>query len=197
MPLWPAIGLTAGCEALRGEGHDGLLARYRYVPERPSLAGPQAQLAHQVRDQGHAAAAAVLVAGGRDRRAGRAPRNSGRVGCRKTEGLQQPGPVVGQGLARPLARDQDPVPGIAQVLASVGLAPAVTGPHPGPGVARGDAVAQLVRAGGRAGFVTQGGQEPGSVVGLGRGRGLVAGADVLGQVADAPGDAAGSGQDAL
>ena len=50
----------------------------------------------------------------------------GRVGCRNTEGPQQPflavGAVVGQGLAGPLAGAQHPPPGVAEVIGVVGLA---------------------------------------------------------------------------
>ena len=60
----------------------------------------------------------------------------GGIGCRNTERPQQPfltvGTVVGQRLAGPLARDQHPPPGIAEVLGVVGfaLAPA-PGARPG------------------------------------------------------------------
>ena len=58
----------------------------------------------------------------------------GRVGCRNAERPQQPflavGAVVGQGLAGPLAGDQHPAPGVAEVVGVVGFALA---PARGPG----------------------------------------------------------------
>ena len=58
----------------------------------------------------------------------------GRVGCRNTERGQQPvlavGAVVGQGLAGPLAGDQDAAAGVAEVLGVGGPCPC-TGPGPG------------------------------------------------------------------
>ena len=54
------------------------------------------------------------------------PGVAGRVGCRKTERLSQPGfpvsAVVGQRLAGPLAGDQHAPPGVAEVFAAVRLA---------------------------------------------------------------------------
>jgi hypothetical protein len=54
------------------------------------------------------------------------------VGCRKAEGVQEPGlavgAVVGEGLAGPFAGDQDAASGIAEVLAAVGLAVTPSGP---------------------------------------------------------------------
>jgi hypothetical protein len=54
------------------------------------------------------------------------PRVAGGVGCREAEGGQEPvaaiGAVVGEGLARPFARDEDPPSGVAEVLAAVGFA---------------------------------------------------------------------------
>ena len=119
----------------------------------------------------------------------------GRVGCRNTEGPQQPvlavGAVVGQGLAGPLARDQDPPPGIAEVIGVVGLALAPAGGQAGPGVLGLDAVPEPVRAPRRARLIPQRLSQPGRVIVLRVGVGLVAVADllgeVLGQVADAPG----------
>ena len=116
------------------------------------------------------------------------------VGCRKTEHPGQPGfavgAVIGQGLAGPLAGDQDAAPGVAEVLAAVGLALAGARSQAGPGVLGLDAVAEPVRAGRRARFVPQRVGQPSGVVGLGVGGGLVAVAELLGQVlgevADAP-----------
>ena len=83
----------------------------------------------------------------------------GRVGCRNTERRQQPvlavGAVVGQGLAGPLAGDQDPAPGVAEVIGVVGLALAPAGRQAGPGVLGLDAVAEPVRARRRARLVPQ------------------------------------------
>ena len=135
----------------------------------------------------------------------RFPGVPGWVGCRKTEHPGQPGapvgPVVGQRLAGPLARHQDAPPGVAEVLAAVGLALAGPRLQARPGVAWLDAVAEPVRAGRRARFVPQRVGEPGGMAGLGASGGLVAVAEVLGQVlgevADAPAGIPGSGQDAL
>jgi hypothetical protein len=118
----------------------------------------------------------------------------GRVGCRNTEHPQQPvlpvGAVVGQRLAGPLARDQDPAPGVAEVVGVVGLALAGAGGQAGPGVLGLDAVPQPVRAPRRARLEPQRLGQPGGVVMLRAGGGLMAVAyllgEVLGQVADAP-----------
>ena len=56
--------------------------------------------------------------------------------------------VVGEGLARPFAGDQDPATGVAEMLTAVGLALARPGPQASPGVLGLDAVAQPVRAAG-------------------------------------------------
>jgi hypothetical protein len=73
-----------------------------------------------------------------------------RLGCRKTEHRYQPGfavgAVVGQGLAGPLAGDQDAASGVAEVVAAVGFAFALARDQAGPGVLGGDAVAEPVRA---------------------------------------------------
>ena len=119
----------------------------------------------------------------------------GRVGCRNTEGPQQPfltvGAVVGQGLAGPLAGDKDPSSGIAEVIGIVGLALAGSQGQAGPGVLGLDAVPQPVRAPRRTRLMPQRLGQPGGVIVLRADRGLVAVADllgqVLGQVADAPG----------
>ena len=124
----------------------------------------------------------------------RFPAVPARVGCRKPERRRSArfavGAVVGQGLAGPFAGDQDAAPGVAEVLAAVGLALAGTRPQAGPGVLGLDAVAEPVRAGRRARLVPQRVGQPGGVVGLAVGGGLVAVAEVLGQVlgevADAP-----------
>ena len=129
----------------------------------------------------------------------------GRVGCRNTERTQQPvlavGPVVGQGLAGPLARDQHPPPGIAQMIGVMGFALAPAGSLAGPGVLGLDAVPQPVRAGRRARLVAQCPGQPGRVGALRAGVGLVAVGDLLGQVlgevADSPGGVLGPGQHAL
>ena len=59
----------------------------------------------------------------------------GRISCRNTERPKEPflaiSAVVGQGLAGPLARDQDPPPGIAEVFGIVGLALAGSWVRPG------------------------------------------------------------------
>jgi hypothetical protein len=73
------------------------------------------------------------------------------VGCRKTEHLGQRGfpvaAVVGKSLARPLAGDQDPPSGVAEVGAAVGLALAGAGDQAGSGFLGLDAVAEPVGAG--------------------------------------------------
>ena len=135
----------------------------------------------------------------------RFPGVPGRVGCRKPERAGQPspaiGPVVGQRLTRPLAGDQDTAPGITEVLAAMSLALAGTRPQARPGVARLDAVAKPVRAGRGTRLIPQRIGEPGGMLGLGVGCGLVAVANMLGQVlgevADAPAGIPGSGQHAL
>src|SRR5260221_3972808 len=95
------------------------------------------------------------------------------VVCRKIEGGQEPGfaaaAVVGEGLAGPLAGDQDAAPGVAEVLAAVGLAFAVAGPQAGPRVGWLDAVAQPVRARWRARLVAQRADQPARGLGLGAG----------------------------
>jgi hypothetical protein len=119
----------------------------------------------------------------------------GRVGCRNIERLQEPvlavGAVVGQRLAGPLARDQHPAPGIAEVIGVMGLALAPAGDQARPGTLGLDAVPQPVRAPRRARLIPHSLSQPGRVLLLGAGGGLVAAADVLGevlgQVADAPG----------
>ncbi len=114
----------------------------------------------------------------------RFPAVPGRVGCRNPERAGDPcppvGAVVGQGLAGPLAGDQDTAPGVAEVLAAVGFALAGARAQARAGVFGLDAVAEPVRAGRRAGFIAQRVGEPGCVVGLGAGGGLVAVAEVLG-----------------
>ncbi len=56
----------------------------------------------------------------------RFPGVPGRVGCRKPERAGKPGPAVGavvcEGLAGPLAGDQDSPSGVAEVFAAVGFA---------------------------------------------------------------------------
>ena len=83
----------------------------------------------------------------------------GRVGCRNTERAQQPvlavGAVVGQRLTGPLARDQHPAPGVAEVIGVVGLALAPAGDQAGPGVLGLDAVPEPVRAPRRARLIPQ------------------------------------------
>jgi hypothetical protein len=83
----------------------------------------------------------------------------------------------------------------------VGFAPAQAGDEVGPGVFGLDAVAEPVRAPGRAGLVRQCVGEPGGVLALGVALGGVASGDLLGQVlgevADAPGGVLGSGEHAL
>jgi hypothetical protein len=78
----------------------------------------------------------------------------GRVGCRNTEGLQEPvfpvGAVVGQGLAGPLARDQHAAPGVAEMISIVGFALAPAGGQAGPGILGLDAVPEPVGAPRRA-----------------------------------------------
>ena len=129
----------------------------------------------------------------------------GRVSCRNTERAQQPilavGAVVSQGLTRPLARDEHPAPGVAEVISVVGLALAGPGGQARAGVLGLDAVAQPVGAPRRARLIPQCLGQPGGVGALGVGVGLVAVADllseVLGQLADAPVRVFRSGEHAL
>src|SRR6185312_4915598 len=92
----------------------------------------------------------------------------GRVGCRNTEGAQEPflavGAVIGQGLAGPLAGDQDPPPGVAEMIGIVGLALAPAGSLAGPGVLGLNAVPEPVGAPGRARLEPQRLGQPGGVV---------------------------------
>jgi hypothetical protein len=116
------------------------------------------------------------------------------VGCRKAECAGEPGftvgAVVGEGFAGPFAGDQDAASGVAEVFAAVGFAFAAARPQPGAGVLGLDAVAEPVRARRRARLITERIGEPPGMGGLGVGAGLVAVADMLGQlfgeVADAP-----------
>src|ERR1700756_3792336 len=84
----------------------------------------------------------------------------GRGGCRNTEGPQEPvlpvGAVIGQGLAGPLARDQDPPPGIAEMIRVMCFALAPAGSQVGPGVLGLNAVPQPVGTPGRARLEPQG-----------------------------------------
>ena len=109
----------------------------------------------------------------------------GRVGCRNTEGPQQPllavGPVVGQGLAGPLTGAQHPPPGIPEVIGVVRFALAAPGGQAGPGILGLDAVAEPVGAPRGAWLVAQRLGQPGGMIGLRAGGGLVAAADLLGQ----------------
>ena len=118
----------------------------------------------------------------------------GRVGVGDAERGQEPvlavGAVVGECLARPFAGDQDAASGIAEVLAAVGLAPAVPGPQAGPGVAGLDAVAELVGAPRRARLVSERLDQPVGVLSLRAGLCLVAVAEVLGEVFGQVADAA-------
>ena len=87
------------------------------------------------------------------------PAVAGRVGQLQAEGLDQPGfavgAVVGQGLAGPLAGDQDAPADVAAVLGPVRLPLARAGDQAGPGVLRLDAVPQPVRAGRRARLIAK------------------------------------------
>ena len=109
--------------------------------------------------------------------------------------------MVGEGLAGPLAGDQHAASGVAEVLATVGLALAAAGALVGLGVLGLYAVAEPVGAGRRARFVAQGVGEAVGVTGLVGGYRLVAVADMLGQVLGDVADAAVGvlrpGQDAL
>src|SRR5690242_10007933 len=118
----------------------------------------------------------------------------GRISCRNTECPKEPflaiSAVVGQGLAGPLARDQDPPPGVAEMIDIMRLALAGARGQAGPGVLGLDAVPQPVGAPRRARLKPQRLSQPGSVIMLRADRGLMAVAyllgEVLGQVADAP-----------
>src|ERR1035441_9954136 len=129
----------------------------------------------------------------------------GGVGCRKPEHPGEPGlavgPVVGQGLAGPLAGNQDAPSGVAEVFAAVGFSFATAWPQVRAWVLGLDAVTEPVRAGRRARLISECVGEPSGVGGLGVGGGLVTVADVLGQVlgevADAPAGVLGSSEHAL
>jgi hypothetical protein len=109
--------------------------------------------------------------------------------------------VIGEGLAGPFAGDQDAAPGVAEVLAAVGLAGAAARSQAFARVLGLDAVAQPVGTGRGARLVAQRVGQPSGMRLLGVGGGLVAVGDVLGQVlgevADAPGRVAASGEHAL
>jgi len=128
-------------------------------------------------------------------RGNRLPRVPAWVSCRKTEGLQKPvlavGPVVGEGLAGPLAGDQDAAPGIAEVLAAMRLAGAPAGAQALMGVLGLDAVAQPVRARRRAWLVSERVGQALRVILLGAGGRLVAVGHVFGEVFRQVSDAAG------
>lgn len=84
----------------------------------------------------------------------RLPAVPARVGCQKSEHAREPGLAVGamvsQRLARPLARDQDAAPGVAEVFAAVGLALAATRDQAWSGVLGSDAVAHAAPLAGPA-----------------------------------------------
>jgi hypothetical protein len=133
------------------------------------------------------------------------PAVAGRVNGGLPEGLQEPvAPVcavVGECLAGPFAGDQDPAPGVAEVLAAVCLTPAGAWREAEAGVFGLDAVPEPVGASRRARLVPQRFGELVDVGALAVGLGLVAVGDVLGevfgQVADATRGVLGSGQDTL
>jgi hypothetical protein len=106
------------------------------------------------------------------------PGIAGGVSCRKTERLQEPllaiGAMVGQRLAGPLAGDQHPPPGVAEVIGVVGLALAPAGNQAGPHVLGLDTVAEPVRAGRRARLEPQRLSQPGRMRLLSVGLGAVA-----------------------
>src|SRR5262249_48674934 len=114
------------------------------------------------------------------------PPVGGGVGWRKTEYLGQPSlpvaAVVGESLARPFAGDQHPAPGVAEVVAAVCLALARSGDQAGPGVLGLDAIPQPVRTRRRARLEPQRLSEPVHVLTLGVSLGVVAVAELLGQV---------------
>ncbi len=95
------------------------------------------------------------------------------IGGRNPERGHQPrlavAAVIGQRLARPLARDQYPAARVAEMFAAVGLALAAAWPQAPVGILRLDAVAQPVRAGGRARLVSERGGEPVRMFALGIG----------------------------
>ena len=87
------------------------------------------------------------------------PGVTGRVGLVQTKGFNQPGlavgAVIGEGLAGPLAGDQDAPSGVAAVLGPVRLALARGGDQTWPGVLGLDAVAEPVRTGRRARLIAK------------------------------------------
>ena len=123
------------------------------------------------------------------------PGVAGRVGVGDAERFQEPGfavgAMIGQGLAGPLAGDQDAPPCIAEVLAAVCLAGAPAGAHALAGVLGLDAVAQPVGAGRRAWLVSERVGQALSVVLPGAGGRLVAVGHILGEVFGQVPDAAG------
>jgi hypothetical protein len=123
------------------------------------------------------------------------PGVAGRVDVSETERFQEPGfavgAMVGQGLAGPLAGDQDAPSGVAEVLVPVCLAGAPSGAHALMGVLGLDAVAQPVGARRRARLAPERVGQPLGVLLLGAGGRLVAVGDVLGEVFRQVADAAG------
>jgi hypothetical protein len=98
--------------------------------------------------------------------------------------------VVGQGLAGPLARDEDAAADVAEVLVAMGFALAQAGDQAGPGTLRLYAVAEPVRAPGRARLIPRSVSEPRCVITLSGRLSGVASGDLLGQVLGEVADAA-------
>src|SRR5215472_249618 len=100
-----------------------------------------------------------------------------------------------------LRETSTPAPGVAEMVAAVRLALARTGHQAGTGVLRLDAITQPVRTRRRARLEPQGLGKPVHMLTLGVGIGVVAVAELLGQVfgqvADAPGRVLRSGEHAL
>src|SRR5262249_35753963 len=109
--------------------------------------------------------------------------------------------MVGEGLAGPLAGDQDAAPGVTQVVGPVRFALAGAGDEALARILRVDPVAEPVRACGRTWLEPQRLDEAADVLTLSVGLGLMAGADVLnevfGQVPNAPRGVLGPGEHAL
>ena len=110
--------------------------------------------------------------------------------------------VFGEGLAGPVAGDEDAAAADAEVLSVVGLARASAGDEAGARLVGLDAVAQPVRTAGRARQPSQLGMQPVDVLLPGGGGVVVAErvgdgfGEVLGQVADGPVRVLGGGDDA-
>ena len=90
--------------------------------------------------------------------------------------------MVGEGLAGPFPGDQDTASGVAEVLAAMALPSTAARTQTFARILWRDAVTEPVRAGWRARLITESVGELVGVVGLPVGGGLLAVAELLGQV---------------